>query len=292
MMPQWEFLDFVARRGAPLSRLQLCGWNAEATDLLAEDGQGRRRPAQGRARSIARRAGHRRRRPQLAPARRSRAARYATSARRWTSSGSACPRSERRATRPPASSIRGRIIVLIDRGDYWQCAYVFPKGAAERVRARGIDAFRADVARVAPDARATIVDALADWDDVKLLTVALDRLDAGIGPGLLAIGDAAHAMSPIGGVGINVAIQDAVAAANILAGPMAAGRDVDSAAAQGRRNAGCCRCGSIQAGAEGGPATAIIEPLARPNAAAQATPPFAAAPARPLPAASADSGRV
>jgi 2-polyprenyl-6-methoxyphenol hydroxylase-like FAD-dependent oxidoreductase len=120
----------------------------------------------------------------------------------------------------------GRIVALIDRGDYWQCAYVFPKGQAEAIRARGLEAFRADVARVAARV-APRVEAIGSWDDVKLLTVALDRLERWHKPGLLVIGDAAHAMSPIGGVGINVAVQDAVAAANILAGPMARGEDPD-----------------------------------------------------------------
>jgi 2-polyprenyl-6-methoxyphenol hydroxylase-like FAD-dependent oxidoreductase len=120
----------------------------------------------------------------------------------------------------------GRIIALIDRGDYWQCAWVFPKGEAEQVRGEGLEAFRSSVARSAPMAAAG-VEAIASWDDVKLLTVALDRLERWHRPGLLVIGDAAHAMSPIGGVGINVAVQDAVAAANILAAPMADGADPD-----------------------------------------------------------------
>jgi len=130
----------------------------------------------------------------------------------------------------------GRIIALIDRGDYWQCAFVFAKGSAEAIRARGIDAFRADVIAVAPMLGAAI-GAVASWDDVKLLTVALDRLTRWHRPGLLAIGDAAHAMSPVGGVGINLAIQDAVAAANILAGPLARGEMVDAllARVQARR---------------------------------------------------------
>jgi 2-polyprenyl-6-methoxyphenol hydroxylase-like FAD-dependent oxidoreductase len=128
----------------------------------------------------------------------------------------------------------GRILVLIDRGEYWQCAYVFPKGQAEAVRARGLDEFREEVARVAFRFEPQ-VSAIKDWDQVKLLTVALDRLDQWHLPGLLVIGDAAHAMSPIGGVGINVAIQDAVAAANILAGPMAAGEDVDPLLARVRK---------------------------------------------------------
>jgi 2-polyprenyl-6-methoxyphenol hydroxylase-like FAD-dependent oxidoreductase len=120
----------------------------------------------------------------------------------------------------------GRIMALIDRGTYWQCAYVFPKGSEAAVRARGIDAFRAEVAGAAP-MLAGEIGAVASWDDVKLLTVALDRLDRWHRPGLLVIGDAAHAMSPVGGIGINIAVQDAVAAANILAGPMREGRDPD-----------------------------------------------------------------
>lgn len=120
----------------------------------------------------------------------------------------------------------GRILALIDRGDYWQCAYVFPKGTADEVRARGLEAFRREVATTAAMFPLDVT-AIASWDDVKLLTVALDRLEQWHRPGLLVIGDAAHAMSPIGGVGINVAIQDAVAAANILAGPMANGEPVD-----------------------------------------------------------------
>jgi len=120
----------------------------------------------------------------------------------------------------------GRIMALIDRGEYWQCAYVFPKGQADQIRTRGLEAFRADVAQVA--ARLSLqVDAIRGWEDVKLLTVALDRLEKWHRPGLLVIGDAAHAMSPIGGVGINIAIQDAVAAANILSGPMARGENLD-----------------------------------------------------------------
>jgi 2-polyprenyl-6-methoxyphenol hydroxylase-like FAD-dependent oxidoreductase len=120
----------------------------------------------------------------------------------------------------------GTLVVEIDRGDYWQCAYVVPKGAADEIHAKGIEAFRSDVAKAAPEL-APVVNTLKDWDQVKLLSVSLDRLTRWWRPGLLAIGDAAHAMSPVGGVGINLAIQDAVAAANILAGPRARGEDVD-----------------------------------------------------------------
>ena len=119
----------------------------------------------------------------------------------------------------------GRILVMIDRGDYWQCAFVIPKGAAEAYQARGIEAIREEVAKAAP-AELDLAE-LNDISDLHLLTVKLDRLTRWSKPGLLAIGDAAHAMSPIGGIGINLAVQDAVAAANILAAPLARGEDVD-----------------------------------------------------------------
>lgn len=120
----------------------------------------------------------------------------------------------------------GRIFVLIDRGDYWQCAMVFPKGGAERLKAQGIAAFRDRVRAVGPET-AAVDDAMRGWDDTSLLRVTVDRLDRWHCPGMLVIGDAAHAMSPIAGVGINLAIQDAVAAANILAEPLRAGADTD-----------------------------------------------------------------
>jgi 2-polyprenyl-6-methoxyphenol hydroxylase-like FAD-dependent oxidoreductase len=119
----------------------------------------------------------------------------------------------------------GRILVMIDRGDYWQCAFVIPKGAAEAYQARGIDAIRDEVRAAAP-AELDLAE-LDDISDLHLLTVKLDRLTRWYEPGLLAIGDAAHAMSPIGGIGINLAVQDAVAAANELAGPLARGEDID-----------------------------------------------------------------
>ena len=118
----------------------------------------------------------------------------------------------------------GRLLVMIDRGDYWQCAFLIPKGAADAYKARGIIAIREEVAAAAPDLDSGELD---DIGDLHLLTVRLDRLTCWHRPGLLAIGDAAHAMSPIGGIGINLAVQDAVAAANILAGPLARGKNVD-----------------------------------------------------------------
>ena len=119
----------------------------------------------------------------------------------------------------------GRILVMIDRGDYWQCAFVIPKGAAENYQRRGMQTIRDEVAEAAP-AELDLAE-LDDISDLHLLTVKLDRLTRWSKPGLLAIGDAAHAMSPIGGIGINLAIQDAVAAANALAGPLARGEDAD-----------------------------------------------------------------
>ncbi len=104
---------------------------------------------------------------------------------------------------------------MLDRGDYWQCAFVIPKGGFDALRAKGIEAFRKEIVALNP-ALADRVDEIASWDDVKLLTVRVDRLKRWYRPGLLCIGDAAHAMSPVGGVGINLAVQDAVAAANIL----------------------------------------------------------------------------
>lgn len=115
----------------------------------------------------------------------------------------------------------GRFAAMIDRGSYWQCAYVIHKGGIEEIKARGLDAFRADVAALIPLFADRVNAELASWDDVKLLSVSVDRLEQWWTPGLLCIGDAAHAMSPIGGVGINLAIQDAVATANILAAALA-----------------------------------------------------------------------
>jgi 2-polyprenyl-6-methoxyphenol hydroxylase-like FAD-dependent oxidoreductase len=111
----------------------------------------------------------------------------------------------------------GAIFVMLYRGDYWQCALVIRKGGLDAIKAEGLDAFRGRIAALAHHERA---DEITSWDDVKLLTVTVDRLETWWRPGLLFIGDAAHAMSPIGGIGINLAIQDAVAASNILARPL------------------------------------------------------------------------
>jgi 2-polyprenyl-6-methoxyphenol hydroxylase-like FAD-dependent oxidoreductase len=116
----------------------------------------------------------------------------------------------------------GKMMVTFDRGDYWQCAYVIAKGRYEAIKARGLEAFQNDVVRMAPILKQGISD-VKTWDDVKLLTVAVNRLKRWTRPGLLCIGDAAHAMSPVGGVGVNLAVQDAVATANLLAARLADG---------------------------------------------------------------------
>jgi len=110
----------------------------------------------------------------------------------------------------------GKLLVLLDRGDYWQCGYVIPKGASDLIKARGLSRFHAELVNMADFLRGRVAE-LDDWSKIRLLTVQINRLRKWYREGLLCIGDAAHAMSPAGGVGINLAIQDAVAAANLLA---------------------------------------------------------------------------
>ena len=223
LMPQWDFLDFLAQeaRHYPSFNLRM---QSEATDLLIED---------NRVGGVVLKSGEEVR-ARLTLAADGRASILRDKAR--------LPRKDlsapidvlwfRLPKKPTPTNVTGgtfgagAMVVQIDRGDYWQCAYVVPKGAAGEIESKGIGAFRKDVAHAAPEL-APAVDTLEDWDQVKLLSVTLDRLTCWWRPGLLAIGDAAHAMSPVGGVGINLAIQDAVAAANILAAPLAAGQDVD-----------------------------------------------------------------
>lgn len=226
MMPQWEFLDFVADEARRYPHFTLA-MNTAVTGLIERE---------GRVEGITARQGG----AEIRIA--SRLVIAADGRRSVVREASALPLrtlgapidvfwfrvAKRRADANETTGVftAGRIMALIDRGDYWQCAYVFPKGQADMIRAGGLEAFRDDVKSVAP-LLGDAVSAIRDWDEVKLLTVALDRLERWHRPGLLVIGDAAHAMSPIGGVGINVAVQDAVAAANILAGPLASGIGID-----------------------------------------------------------------
>ncbi len=236
LMPQWDFLDFLAEQARALPAFELRR-RTEVVDLIQDGGRiagvvvqtpSAREEiradlvigADGRHSIVRERAGFQR-----------------------EDFGAPLDvlwmRVSRRPGDPPqalGNIASGHILVMLDRGDYWQCAYVIPKGGIEDVKARGLEAFRATLISIAPFMRDR-VDELKDWDDIKLLTVVVDRLRSWHRPGLLCIGDAAHAMSPIGGVGINLAIQDAVAAANALAEPLRRGRcsEEDLARVQKRR---------------------------------------------------------
>jgi 2-polyprenyl-6-methoxyphenol hydroxylase-like FAD-dependent oxidoreductase len=223
MMPQWDFLDFLREeaRALPGFHLEMC---EEVTDVREHDGRivgvtltYRREIAARKLVIMADGRGSLVRVRALLP---------------LEDLGAPIdvfwfrvPKTER--TGRLRGSIReSHMLVLIDRGAYWQCAFVIAKGSADAVHEAGIAAFRATVQRTAPDLT-DLESALPDFDAVKLLSVSLDRLMRWHRPGLLAIGDAAHAMSPVGGVGINLAIQDAVAAANLLAGALMRGELVD-----------------------------------------------------------------
>lgn len=236
LMPQWDFLDFLADRGREQPRFRLM-MNAKAQALIEQDGKvvGLTGTAEDGPFSV---------RADLvvaADGRRSdiRAASGLASLDIGAPMDVLWFRLPRRESDPGQTGgvvANGRLLVTLDRGDYWQCAFVIPKGKIDDLRAAGLPAFRSTIVALAPwfeDRIATI----ASWDDIKLLTVTVDRLDKWWRPGLLCIGDAAHAMSPIGGVGVNLAVQDAVAAANRLAGPLRERRlqDADLAAVQARR---------------------------------------------------------
>ena len=219
LMPQWDFLDFVAGRARRYPSFDL-RMEAEATDLVfdgdrvagvrATTAEG---PVEIRADLTVACDGRRSRLRDAAGLRVENL--HAPMDVLWF-------RVSRQASDPDDVLGRiesGRMMVMLNRGDYWQCAFLIPKGSADEVRRAGLDRFRAQVAAMAP----LLGDRLHEvdtFDDVKLLTVEVDRLRRWYRPGLLFIGDAAHAMSPIGGVGVNLAVQDAVAAANILAEPL------------------------------------------------------------------------
>jgi 2-polyprenyl-6-methoxyphenol hydroxylase-like FAD-dependent oxidoreductase len=222
LMPQWDFLNFLAERGRrfPGFRLKM---ESEVTGLIVEGGRvcgvrgnAREEPFEVRAALVAGADGRRSvvREAAGLPVRDIGAPMDVL----WF-------RLSRHASDPAQILGRidfGRIMIMLDRGDYWQCGYVVRKGAFEQIRLAGIEAFRAGVADLAPFLSDRALE-VRDWDDVRLLSVSVDRLRRWYRTGLLCIGDAAHAMSPIGGVGINLAIQDAVAASNILTAPLRSG---------------------------------------------------------------------
>jgi len=218
-MPQWDFLDFLARHAAAYPSFRL-SMETEATGLLEEDARvvGVRAmapegPLEVRADLV------------VAADGRHSALRQAAGLD-VVDLGAPMDVVWFRLPRRPGDRVQalgrlvaGRILVAIDRGAYWQCGYVIAKGTFDDLRRRGLDAFRQAVAEAAPFA-ADRVGQIRDWAQASLLTVRVDRLVRWYRPGFLCIGDAAHAMSPIGGVGINLAIQDAVAAANVSAAPL------------------------------------------------------------------------
>jgi 2-polyprenyl-6-methoxyphenol hydroxylase-like FAD-dependent oxidoreductase len=221
MMPQWDFLNFLRESGKRFSSLQVM-MNTNATDLIWSGDRvvgvtaatpegpieiragltigcdGRHSVVRERARLEVEEIG-------------------APMDVLWFRAGRRPNETENLFARVQT----GKMLVTFDRGDYWQCAYVIAKGQFDAVKARGLDAFRNDVAGMAPVLGAGMSD-VKSWDDIKLLTVAINRLKRWALPGLLCIGDAAHAMSPVGGVGVNLAIQDAVATANLLAAKLVA----------------------------------------------------------------------
>ena len=224
-VPQWDFLDFLADQARRYPTFQL-RMNAEAVDLLREDGQVtglRYRTRDGGEHEVT---------AQLTVAADGRnSALRERSGLRLREFGAPMDVLWFRLSKPAAGAgpsfggagriTRGRMLVRLDRGDYWQCAYLVRKGGYAALEAAGLESFRGDLARLLPaDAP---LEALRSWDDVRVLSVRVDRMTRWHQPGLLFIGDAAHAMSPIGGVGINLAVQDATAAARLLAGPLRGG---------------------------------------------------------------------
>jgi 2-polyprenyl-6-methoxyphenol hydroxylase-like FAD-dependent oxidoreductase len=237
MMPQWDFLDFLAQHAQRYPGFKLV-MNAEATGLVEENGR------------IAGVQAHTPDGPLEVRAELTVAADGRDSGLR-AHAGLAVEdfgapmdalwlRLSKRADDPESVLGRidaGRIFVTLDRGDYWQCAYVIAKGGYEALRAGSLESFRKGILAVAPFVGDRVGE-IRSWDDVKVLNVQVNRLRHWYRPGFLCIGDAAHGMSPIGGVGINLAVQDAVAARNILAPRFAAGAvtEEDLAAVQARRD--------------------------------------------------------
>ena len=219
LMPQWDFLNFIAEQGKRYPQFHL-HMESEVTGLLVENG----RIAGVRANTPQ---GSLEVRAQLTVGADGRGSLVRREAGlEVIDSGAPIDvlwmRLARRPDDPEETLGRfraGKILVMLNRGDYWQCAFVIPKGGFEKIRQQGLEAFQRDIANTAPFLRDRVTE-LKDWSDIKLLSVAVDHLQQWWRTGLLAIGDSAHAMSPIGGDGINLAIKDAVAAANILAAPL------------------------------------------------------------------------
>ncbi len=225
MMPQWDLLNFIATKAKQYPGFDLL-METEAMDLLYDDAE--------RVRGVETRAGESLEAKLVIAADGRRSVLRGKAELPLQNIGAPMDVFWFRVDKPDNAGgdvfgtvQAGRFMVMIDRQDYYQCAYIFNKGQADEVRAAGLEAFRAGLRSLVPDLSEAFSQ-ITSWDQVKMLEVALDRLERWHRPGLLAIGDAAHAMSPIGGVGINIAVQDAVTAANVLAGPMARGDNPDS----------------------------------------------------------------
>jgi len=236
LMPQWDFLNFLADRARQCPSFEV-KMQAEVTGLIEEDGRIRGVRAKTPEGDLEVRADL----TIAADGRHSNVREHAG----LTVDTLGAPmdvlffRLSRKPSDPAQTFGRadaGRILILLDREDYWQIGFVIPKGDADATKKKGLDSFRAELARLC-HFLSDRVGELREWDDIKVLSVAVDRLRTWSRAGLLCIGDAAHAMSPIGGVGINLAIQDAVATANLLAPKLKAGvPDVhDLAAVEARR---------------------------------------------------------
>lgn len=222
LMPQWDFLNFLAEKGRAYPGFDL-EMNTEATELVQEGGRVVGVKANSPDGPITIRA-------DLIVAADGRSSTLRAAAGFLPENFGApmdvmwfrLPRLPTDTEETQGRFDAGHVFIMLQRGDYWQCAFVIPKGGDAATRAAGLDAFRKSVGALLPFDAARAND-IASWDQVKLLTVAVDRLKTWTKPGLLCIGDAAHAMSPIGGVGVNLAVQDAVAAANRLWQPLKEG---------------------------------------------------------------------
>jgi 2-polyprenyl-6-methoxyphenol hydroxylase-like FAD-dependent oxidoreductase len=284
-MPQWDFLDYVTGEAKryPNFRLEM---NAEAKELILEDGMVRgvryETPEGPReARALLTVAADGRSSPFRAQAGLKMVRTSPPIDVLWF-------RLSRREGDPEDTfgyAGNGRFMAVINRGDYWQIAYVIRKGEYQSVRAEGLEAFRRSVGGTIPEF-ADRTGELRDWEQVKLLTVQADRLRRWYRPGLLCIGDAAHAMSPVGGVGINLAIADAVAAANALAGPLGTGlvRSRDLMAVQLRRELPTRAIQALQSFAQRRVVSSSLQPDGAPALPAPARALLSLRPVRDLPA--------